>query len=514
MTPKFNYAEAITNEVFYSDPQLASTPLDRYLGESEQYRIKNPLKQQRIKNILRQQVIKWNKNNATRGFDSTENTVNLRPNNSLNFVAKDIKVYFRAGKDSFVNEILDNYPVEIQVKDFQHSSLCSCCSCGSNQINATQEGSRFENVAFFNGTGGKWSQPGGLGNVVNITYSYSNLLDGSIVGISNSDIKTAIEEAFGVWSSVAPLNFTEVEDSSGNSQIRIGQEYIDGRSGTLAFAYFPTNGDIRFDNGENWNRSLFLETAVHEIGHSLGLDHESGTSAIMNPTIQNRYNGLGTAFLYQDDINGIRSIYGSGNGSVNPLVSTPPTPTPDSTTTPSGFDGTNGDDVLIGNSQPNLIRGFGGNDYIEGGFGIDTLDGGQGNDTVSYSYGSSAFTWDMSTDRLNFRSGASETVRNFENVIGSKGSDRIITNGVDNTIEGGNGADAFVFSSLDGSFDRIVDYSRAEGDIIEVSRLGFGTGSRFSYSSGSGILYYGNQEFVVLENKPTFSDVAAGFVVS
>ena len=32
----------------------------------------------------------------------------------------------------------------------------------------------------------------------------------------------------------------------------------------------------------------------------------------MNPSVQNRYSGLGTAFLLTDDINGIRSLYGEG----------------------------------------------------------------------------------------------------------------------------------------------------------------------------------------------------------
>ena len=436
---------------------LKTFKLDKPLGESEQYRIKN---------TLRQQVIDWSDNwdtkNVTTGSDSTEDTLNPRPKNSVNFISKDIKDYFRAGNDSLVTEILDNYSIEIQAKDFQHSNLCGCSSCCGNQIdgknNATQEGSRFENRSSFNASDLKWSQPGGKGNPVNITYSFSNLLDGGLNGISAEQAEAAIEEALAEWSQYAPLEFTEVTDSS-SVQIRIGHDYIDGQSNTLAFAYFPGNadisGDITFDSGDSWNTSLFLETAVHEIGHSLGLGHQSGgTNAIMNPTIQNRYNGLGTAFLYQDDIDGIRSIYGSGSGSVNPLGGNPPTPTPDPTPdptpTPSGFDGTNGDDILIGNNQPNLIRGFNGNDYIEGAGGVDT-------------------------------------------------------------IEGGGGADTFVFSSLDGSVDRIVDYSK--GDRIQVSRAGFGSSNGFTYNETTGDLSFNNEQFIFLENKPSFPDVASGFVI-
>lgn len=349
--------------------------------------------------------------------------------------------------------IPEQYSGATQVKDFQHSQICGCSSCCSNQVatesNSPQTDQYFETISWFSTFGGKWSQPGGKGNPVQITYSYSNLLDGNMQGINNAEMTAAIEEALGLWSSVAPLNFTEVPDSARNAQIRIGQEDIDGRNGTLAFAYAPTNGDIRFDNGEQWNQSLFLETAIHEIGHSLGLGHENSQIAIMNPKIKNRFNGLGSGFLLDDDINGIRSLYGSGSGLVNPLGSNPPTPTP----SPSGFDGTNKDDLLVGNNQANVIRGLAGDDYLEGRLGNDTL-------------------------------------------------------------EGGSGADTFAFSSLDGSMDTILDFSSAEGDRLQVSLAGFGSGSRFRYNSNSGALLFGDEEFALLANKPSFSEVAAGFVAS
>ena len=331
----------------------------------------------------------------------------------------------------------------------------------SDRFKPANQGSElFETIAFFNAPVSKWSQPGGKGNPVNITYSFGNLLNGGLNGISAADAKAAIEEAFDLWSSVAPLNFTEVKDSSRNSQIRIGYDYIDGRGSTLAYAYFPTNGDITFDSGDRWNRGLFLETAVHEIGHSLGLDHESGTGAIMNPTIKNRFNGLGNGFLLQDDINGIRSLYGSGRGSVNPLGSNKPTPNPEPTPTPtpSGprrINGTMDDDVLIGNDRNNVIRGFAGNDKIEGGKGNDI-------------------------------------------------------------IKGGKGADTFIFKSLDGSIDTIRDFSIAEGDRLEISRSGFGASSSndFRYDSSSGGLFFKNEQFAVLLDSPSFSDVRSGFVLT
>ncbi len=287
--------------------------------------------QSKIRKTIQQQIADFKENNNLTEF--ADNKIELPSNNSLNTVSEKLQDYFQTADNSWFNENLES--LSLQVKHFQHSGLCSCCSCGGNQINgaqkAIQEGSPFETFAFFTEAGRKWSQPGGRGNPVNITYSFTNLLDGSLNGISVTEAKAAIEEAFRLWSEVAPLNFTEVPDDPRESQIRIGQDYIDGRGNTLGFAYFPgqgVGGDITFDNGERWTNNLFLETAVHEIGHSLGLGHESRTNAIMNPSVKNRFNGLGTGFLLPDDINGIRSVYGSGLGSVTPFGSNPPNPEP------------------------------------------------------------------------------------------------------------------------------------------------------------------------------------------
>src|SRR5688500_13085512 len=112
----------------------------------------------------------------------------------------------------------------------------------------------------------KWPQPGGLGSAVNLSYSFSNLLDGGLPGgLSAAVLESAIEEALQVWSAVAPLKFTELLDSgpapsdntysaSDRPQLRFGHHFIDGDGGsnTLAHAYYPSTGglggDLHFDN--------------------------------------------------------------------------------------------------------------------------------------------------------------------------------------------------------------------------------------------------------------------------
>ncbi len=187
----------------------------------------------------------------------------------------------------------------------------------------------------------KWPQPNGLGSLVTITYSYSNLLDGKLGGSLNTvQIRAAIQEAFSRWAAVAPLRFVEVRDAgppvsnaeydpTGKPMIRLGHRPIDGPYGQLGYGYYPgltgLAGDIHFDTNENWttNPALgvdLLEVATHEIGHALGLGHSQVAQSILAPTYGSHFRGLGSSFLFPDDIAGIRALYGAGVGRVIPLA--------------------------------------------------------------------------------------------------------------------------------------------------------------------------------------------------
>jgi hypothetical protein len=225
--------------------------------------------------------------------------------------------------------------------------------------------------------GGKWPQPGGKGTDVTITYSYNNLLDSLLLQpsgepLSPNFIRGSIEEALGLWASVAPLHFVEVEDEGGGpyqssypngqfGQIRFNAIHINGPDPVVgqpvakAMAYYPSaggnlGGDVFFDYDDRWQPIGTLSipdvlgAAVHELGHTLGLGHstvqqsgvfwqwqEYNTSGdIVDVTeakgatvmywVFERFDGPGTGHLFQDDINGIRAIYGTGVGSVTPLA--------------------------------------------------------------------------------------------------------------------------------------------------------------------------------------------------
>jgi hypothetical protein len=88
-------------------------------------------------------------------------------------------------------------------------------------------------------------------------------------------------------------------------------------SGKLGFANY-TDADIVFNSAFPWDIYAgarrndvidFRRVALHELGHAIGLDHESNKLSIMAPRITDLDS------LAADDINGINSVYGSPDAS-------------------------------------------------------------------------------------------------------------------------------------------------------------------------------------------------------
>lgn len=210
--------------------------------------------------------------------------------------------------------------------------------------------------AQFSLSGQQWPQPGGKGTPVTLTYSYQNMFDGDLrmpggQSLPSTLIRRSIESALGLWASVSPLHFVEMPDDgtaiSGNypdgqfGQIRFRHVYINGpdipgqQPIAKAQAYYPYPGsnfagDIEFDHGDPWQEvgtlpvPDILGATIHELGHALGLQHSNDPQANMY-WIFRRGAGPGTGALHADDIAGIREIYGSGVGSVTPLLVPEPT---------------------------------------------------------------------------------------------------------------------------------------------------------------------------------------------
>eukprot|EP00092_Neocalanus_flemingeri_P049169 GFUD01056418.1.p1 GENE.GFUD01056418.1~~GFUD01056418.1.p1 ORF type:complete len:294 (+),score=70.45 GFUD01056418.1:109-990(+) len=138
--------------------------------------------------------------------------------------------------------------------------------------------------------------------------------------LSNKDVDRAVEKAFSIWQKGSNLVFKRNNFGTADIEISFGKydhgddQPFDGQGGTLAHAFFPQfGGDIHVDDSENWtvdefNGKDFLQTIVHELGHSLGLDHSDVTSSVMAPF----YRGWDPFLrLMDDDIKAIASLYGS-----------------------------------------------------------------------------------------------------------------------------------------------------------------------------------------------------------
>jgi predicted Zn-dependent protease len=141
--------------------------------------------------------------------------------------------------------------------------------------------------------------------------------------LPQADQDNILRAAYNAWSAVVPLTFQQV---AANQQHEIdivfttltnGDTGLDGPGGVQAYARFPgsnpIDGDIHFDDDENWAPGMntagcdLLRVALHEIGHALGLDHNTtDNTTLMWPYCNNPgYPGA----PMPDDRAGMRNLY-------------------------------------------------------------------------------------------------------------------------------------------------------------------------------------------------------------
>jgi Ca2+-binding RTX toxin-like protein len=112
----------------------------------------------------------------------------------------------------------------------------------------------------------------------------------------------------------------------------------------------------------------------------------------------------------------------------------------------AGADTVNGSgthDKLFALAGNDTIYGNGGNDLIYGGVGNDILNGGDGFDTLTYEDSTTrvAVNLFLTAAQNTGVGGGTDTITNFEGLIGSIFDDQLIGNNADNVIEGRDGGD-------------------------------------------------------------------------
>ena len=116
-------------------------------------------------------------------------------------------------------------------------------------------------------------------------------LSGYSGSLAPSVIFGAFAQAWLWWAEIAEITPVMVQEV-GEALVRKHFARIDGPNGVLAWSELADSTmrpkTQRYDNGEHWTVEWFLQAvACHEIGHVLGLEHDSQNSkALMAPFIQ------------------------------------------------------------------------------------------------------------------------------------------------------------------------------------------------------------------------------------
>lgn len=207
------------------------------------------------------------------------------------------------------------------------------------------------------------------------------------------------------------------------------------------------------------------------------------------------------------------------------------------------LEGGGANDLLVGGNESDTLEGGDGDDVLRPGAGADQIDGGAGSrDMIDY-LGSASVWVNLSTGEFALGDAAGDVASGIEWIAGSNTNDRLTGDGganvlygrggfdilageaghdvldgggLDDILRGGTGADvlrggtgadkfAYAFTAESTGVptlrDRILDFSRAEGDLIDIDAIDASTllagDQDFIFIGGAGFTAAGQVRFVV-----------------
>ncbi len=173
----------------------------------------------------------------------------------------------------------------------------------------------------------------------NLLYGFGPLSTRS--NVDQARVRAEYLRAMNEWARVVALTWSETSVLNGprTMTLRFGRgndsmlpRTFDGPGRTLAYAYFPSPpnpepiaGDVYLDDDENWQFGADIDVysvLLHELGHSLGLNHLDQPGNVMNAFYRR------ATELQSGDIATIRTLYAT-------RTSTPTAPSPTPTPAPA-----------------------------------------------------------------------------------------------------------------------------------------------------------------------------------
>ena len=330
---------------------------------------------------------------------------------------------------------------------------------GANQADIIN-GNNGDDVLF--GNGGADQINGGIGadamngGAGNDTFAVDNAGD-TVVGGADSDRVNVAIDAYDTGDDVEEIVYTgagtfttrtgnndnvitggalgdTIKARGGNDTLNGGggNDDLNGGAGTDTMNGGEGNDTLRVDNagdianGGNGSDTVLITAAI-SFNASANADVETfentsgGNVTVTMNALDNLYGG-GTGIDTVNGGGGIDNIFGYAGADV--------------------LNGDAGNDRLFGDIGNDMLNGGADNDVLEGGTDTDTLTGGSGDDTL----------------------------------YGQDGADTLTGGSGIDYLSGGIGADRFAFASGDSgntlaTADRIVDFSTAQGDRIDLSAI-------------------------------------------